>query len=242
MNDIDLIKKYVSKEKQKEAIKLLNTGYPVQYIIGNVDFYNCEIMVNENVLIPRFETEYLVDKTIKYIKKLGISVNEILEIGTGSGCISIALKKNIDGNIDAIDINNKAIKLAQENAKKNNVTINFIECDIHNFNTNKKYDLIISNPPYVPYNSSYDEKIKYEPENAIFAEDNGLYFYKIILDKIKNNLQENFLIAFEIGDKEGNDIIELVKEWLPNAYAKVEKDYNNYERYIFISNMKEIYN
>lgn len=240
MNDIELIKKYVSKENYEEAIKLLNTGYPVQYIIGNVDFYNCEIMVNENVLIPRFETEYLVDKTIKYIKDLKLSVNDILEIGTGSGCISIALRKNIESNIDAIDINDKALEIAKENATKNDVIINFVKCDIHNFNTNKKYDLIISNPPYVPFNSSYDEKIKYEPQNAIFAEDNGLYFYKVIINKIRNNLKENYLIAFEIGDKEGNDIINIVKEQLPNAYIKLEKDYNNYERYIFISNMKEI--
>lgn len=240
MNDIELIKKYVSKENYEDAIKLLNTGYPVQYIIGNVDFYNCEIMVNENVLIPRFETEYLVDKTIKYIKDLKLSVNDILEIGTGSGCISIALRKNIESNIDAIDINEKALEIAKENATKNDVIINFLKCDIHNFNTNKKYDLIISNPPYVPYNSSYDEKIKYEPENAIFAEDNGIYFYKVIINKIKNNLKENYLIAFEIGDKEGNDIIKFVKEQLPNAYIKLEKDYNNYERYIFITNIKEI--
>lgn len=240
MNDIELIKKYVSKENYEEAIKLLNTGYPVQYIIGNVDFYNCEIMVNENVLIPRFETEYLVDKTIKYIKDLKLAVNDILEIGTGSGCISIALRKNIESNIDAIDINDKALEIAKENATKNDVIINFVKCDIHNFNTNKKYDLIISNPPYVPFNSSYDEKIKYEPQNAIFAEDNGLYFYKVIINKIRNNLKENYLIAFEIGDKEGNDIKKIIKEQLPNAYIKLEKDYNNYERYIFISNMKEI--
>lgn len=242
MNDIELIKKYVLKDKQEDAIKLLNTGYPVQYIIGNVDFYNCEIMVNENVLIPRFETEYLVDKTIKYINDLKLSVNDILEIGTGSGCISIALKKNIECNIDAIDINEKAIEIAKGNATKNDVIINFIKCDIHNFNTNKKYDLIISNPPYVPYNSYYDEKIKYEPENAIFAKNNGLYFYKVILEKLKKNLEDNYLIAFEIGDKEGKNIIKIVKEQLPNAYIKLEKDFNNYERYIFISNKKEILN
>lgn len=240
MNDIELINKYVPKEKQKEALDKLNTGYPVQYIIGNVDFYNSIINVNEKVLIPRFETEYLVDKTIKYANKLFNKSNDILEIGTGSGCISIALKKNLECQIDAIDINKDAIKLAKSNSINNNVSINFIECDIHNFNSAKKYDLIISNPPYVPYNSSYDEKIKYEPENAIFAKDNGLYFYKVILEKIKNNLNDNFLIAFEIGDKEGDKIKELVKEHLPNSYILLDKDYNNYDRYIFITNKLEI--
>ena len=167
MNDIELIKKYVAIAKQEEALKLLENGYPVQYIIGNVDFYGNIINVNENVLIPRFETEYLVDKTIKYINKLNNKELDILEIGTGSGCISIALKKSLKSDIDAIDISAKAIEVAKTNAINNNVKINFLECDIHKFKSNKKYDLIISNPPYVPYNSIVDEKIKYEPQNAI---------------------------------------------------------------------------
>lgn len=241
MTDIELIKKYVSKEKLDEAIKLLETGYPVQYIIGNVEFYGNIINVNENVLIPRFETEYLVDKTIKYLKKLNINNLDILEIGTGSGCISISLKKELECSIDAIDISTSAIEVAKNNALENNVVINFIECDIDNYKSNKKYDLIISNPPYVPYDSKYDEKIKYEPANAIFAIDNGLYFYKVILEKIKNNLKNDYLVAFEIGDKEGNDIIKLSKKYLPNSYIVVEKDYNNYERYVFITNKKEIF-
>lgn len=242
MNDVELIKKYVPKENQKEAFDKLNTGYPVQYIIGNVDFYDCIIEVNENVLIPRFETEYLVDKTLKYLKKMNLKQVDILEIGTGSGCISIALKKNINSEVDAIDINKSALAIAKSNSKNNEVVINFLECDIHNFKSTKKYDLIISNPPYVPYNSNYDEKIKYEPENAIFADDNGLYFYKIIMEKIKSNLKDNYLIAFEIGDNEGNDIIKIVKEYIPNSSILVEKDYNNYDRYVFITNNLEIYN
>lgn len=236
MNDLELIKQYVPIDKQSDAIKKLNDGYPVQYIIGNVDFYGNIINVNENVLIPRFETEYLVDKTIKYLEKLNINNPDILEIGAGSGCISIALKKEIDCNIIAIDVSEKAIDVAKSNAKLNNVNIDFQVCDIHNYNFDKKYDLIISNPPYVPYNSEVDEKIKYEPENAIYAKDDGIYFYDVILKKIKNNLKDNYLISFEIGDKEGNRIKELANIYLPNSYVLVEKDYNNYERYVFISN------
>ncbi len=238
MTDEELIKKYVSKEKQKVALEKLTSSYPVQYIIGNVEFYDSIIKVNEDVLIPRFETEYLVDKTIKYITKLNITNPNILEIGTGSGCIAIALKKHLNCNIEAIDISDKAIKIAKENATINNVNINFTIKDIHEFNTNKKYDVIISNPPYVPFNSKVDEKIKYEPNNAIYAKDNGLYFYDLILKKIKNSLNTNYLIAFEIGDKEGQDITNIVKKYLPNAYVLLEKDYNNYDRYIFISSKK----
>ena len=238
MTDEDLIKKYVSKENQTESLEKLASGYPVQYIIGNVEFYDTLIKVNENVLIPRFETEYLVDKTIKYLSHLNITNPNILEIGTGSGCISIALKKHIICEIDAIDISDKAILLAKENAANNNVNINFTTKDIHKFNSNKKYDAIISNPPYVPFNSHVDKKIKYEPQNAIYAKENGLYFYDLILKKIKNNLNDNYLIAFEIGDKEGQDITNIIKKYFPNAYVLLEKDYNNYDRYIFISNNK----
>lgn len=239
MNDLELIKKYVPTEKQSSAIKKLEEGYPVQYIIGNVEFYGNIIKINENVLIPRFETEYLVQKTINYLNKLNIINPNILEVGTGSGCISIALKKEIDCNIEAIDINNEAIKIAKENAKNNDVNIDFKACDIRQFKSEEKYDLIISNPPYVPYNSEIDEKIKYEPQNAIYADNNGVYYYNIILNKIKNNLKDKYLISFEIGDKEGSLIKDIVNKYLPNSNIIIEKDYNNYERYIFISN-KEI--
>ena len=238
MDDVKLIKEYVPYEKQKKALKKLEKGYPIQYIIGNVDFYGNIINVNKHVLIPRFETEYLVYKTIKYLEQLNIKNPKTLEIGTGSGCISIALKKEIDCEIDAIDISRKALSVAKKNAKNNNVKINFKVCDIHKYKSDITYDLIISNPPYVPFNSNVSEKIKYEPQNAIYAKDNGLYFYEVILKKVINNLNKNYLIAFEIGDNEGESILKLVKKYLPNSYSLYEKDYNNYDRYLFISNKK----
>ena len=238
MSDLELIKQYVPIEKQEEALKKLNEGYPVQYIIGNVDFYGNIINVNEEVLIPRFETEYLVYKTIKYLEKLNISNPKILEIGTGSGCISIALKKEIECNIISLDISDKAIDVAISNAKLNNVDIEFIVSDINTYTTQDKFDLIISNPPYVPYNSDVDEKTKYEPQNAIFAPDNGIYFYDVILKRLSNNLKDNYLISFEIGDSEGDIIKELANKYLPNSNVLVEKDYNNHERYVFISNKR----
>lgn len=241
MNDIELIKKYVPLESQKEALEKLEKGYPVQYIIGNVEFYGNIINVSEKVLIPRFETEYLIEKTLKYFNKFNISKPNILEIGTGSGCISIALKKALDANILAIDISNEALEVAKLNALNNDVDITFLHKDIHEFETEAKYDLIISNPPYVPFNSNVDQKTKYEPQNAIFAPEDGIHFYKIILERLHNNLNKDFLIAFEIGDKEGNLIKNIVKTFMPEAYVKIEKDYNDFERYIFITNKKEIF-
>ncbi|MBQ7031981.1 MAG: peptide chain release factor N(5)-glutamine methyltransferase [Bacilli bacterium] len=241
MNDIELIKKYVPLESQKEAFEKLEKGYPVQYIIGNVEFYGNIINVSEKVLIPRFETEYLIEKALKYFNKFNISKPNILEIGTGSGCISIALKKALDANILAIDISDEALEVAKLNALNNDVDITFLHKDIHEFETEAKYDLIISNPPYVPFNSNVDQKTKYEPQNAIFAPEDGIHFYKIILERLHNNLNKDFLIAFEIGDKEGNLIKNIVKSFMPEAYVKIEKDYNDFERYIFITNKKEIF-
>ena len=125
MTDIEYLKKYY-KGNIEEAIKQLENGIPVQYIVGNVDFYGLNIKVNKDVLIPRFENEELVEKTINYISKYFDKKVDIIDLGTGSGCISIALKKNIDSNIDAVDISPDALSVAKENALNNNVDINFI--------------------------------------------------------------------------------------------------------------------
>ena len=167
---------------------------------------------------------------------MGFKKPKVLEIGTGSGCISIVLKKLIDCDITAIDISAKSIELAIHNAKKNNVEINFLKQDINSYELDRKYDVIISNPPYVAKNSKIDEKIKYEPEIAIFAPNEGLYFYDIILKKVVGHLQEEFLIAFEIGDKQGEKIKKLACLYLPGSKVKIENDLNGYERYVFITN------
>ena len=131
MTDIEYLKKYY-KGNIDDAIKLLNKNIPVQYIVGEVDFYGNIFKINNNVLIPRFETEQLVELTIEYINdKFNRNVN-ILDIGTGSGCIAITLKKNIDCNVDAVDISLEAIKVAKDNAKLNNVDINIFKSDILN--------------------------------------------------------------------------------------------------------------
>ena len=234
--DIKLIEKYIPEKKQKKALKKLQKGYPVQYIIGNVDFFGIEIDVNKNVLIPRFETEGLVDKLTKLIKQYSFNNPNILDIGTGSGCISIYLKKNLECNITAIDKSKKAINLAKKNALKTNVIINFIHTSIEKYINDVKYDIIVSNPPYVSYSESVDEKIKYEPKLAIFSKNNGLYFYKIILQKSIRFLNKKNIIAFEIGQSQGESIKSMALKYYPNAIIKIEKDLNNKDRYIFIIN------
>lgn len=135
------------QENLEEAQKKLEEDYPIQYLIGHVDFYNCKIKVNENVLIPRYETEYLVEKTIKLLKTKNLKTG--IDLCTGSGAIAIALKKNLNIKIDACDISNLALKIAQENAQKNNTNIFFFKKNILTEEIEGKYDFIISNPPYI---------------------------------------------------------------------------------------------
>ena len=234
--DIKLIKNYVPEKKQKKALKKLKKGYPVQYIIGNVDFLGIEIDVNKNVLIPRFETEGLVDKLTKLIKQYNFNNPNILDIGTGSGCISIYLKKNLECNLTAIDKSRKAINLAKKNALKTNVAINYINTSIEKYITDVKYDIIVSNPPYVSYSEPVDEKIKFEPKIAIFSKNNGLYFYDIILQKSVNLLNKKNIIAFEIGQSQGENIKKIAKKYYPNSIVLIEQDLSNKDRYVFIIN------
>ena len=125
-NDIEYLKKYLDGNNLEEGIKKLESGVPVQYIVGHVDFYGNILKVNENVLIPRFETELLVEKTINYIKQYFNKKVSIVDLGTGSGCIAITLKKELECEVDAVDISINALNVARDNAKENNISINFI--------------------------------------------------------------------------------------------------------------------
>ncbi len=235
MTDIEYLKKYFTGDLD-EAIKRLNNGEAIQYIIGNVDFYGNTIKVNKNVLIPRFETEELCFRTINYIKKYFKNTVNILEIGTGSGCISIALKKNLDSHITALDISRDALNIAKENALLNNVSISFLQSDLFN-NVNGKFDVIISNPPYISYEENIMDVVKNnEPHLALYAPDNGLYFYKKILKEALSYLNERFLIAFETGFMQADDIKKEVLKYFPNARISAEKDLQGKDRYIFIFN------
>ena len=237
-SDYDYLKKYLDSDKLEAGIELLKQGISPQYIIGNVSFYGNIINVNKNVLIPRFETELLVEKTIKYCRKMfNDSKINILDIGTGSGCISITLKKELDCNVVGVDISNDALEVARENALINELNINFICSDIFS-NVNDKFDVIISNPPYISYDEEIEDIVKNnEPHLALYADDNGLYFYDKILRECSNYLNDKFLIAFEIGYKQGEDIKNLAYKYLDNINVSVEKDYSGKDRFVFIYNI-----
>lgn len=217
----------------EEVLDKLEAHYPVQYLIGNVEFLNTIIHVDERVLIPRFETELLVEKTIQKLKKMKLENPNILELGTGSGCISIALKKNIDCRVSAVDISEDAIQVARENATLNKVSIDFKVQDMLNINY-EGYDLIISNPPYVSETEPVGKETQYEPQNALFAKEKGLFFYQEIIKKISELSTKPKLIAFEIGMTQGNELLEFSKKHLSTMTSSIEKDLTGRDRYLFI--------
>jgi len=236
MTDEEYIRKYLHPEDNlEEALERLKNGEPVQYIVGDTNFYGNIIKVNKDVLIPRPETEELVEKTSEYIKKYLDESIDILDIGTGSGCIPITLKKLFpEANLTGIDISEKALKIAEENKLINNVSITFLQSDIFS-NVKGKYDVIISNPPYIREDEEIMDIVKNnEPHLALYAKDNGLYFYKEILKKANKYLKEKFIISFEIGEEQGVDITKLAKEYFPNAEVLLEQDLRHFDRFIFI--------
>ena len=235
MNDIEYLKKYLDSDKLDEGIKRLEQGEPVQYILGNVNFYGNIFKVNKNVLIPRFETEELIEKTLKRITNKSDKLR-IVDLGTGSGCIAITIKKELPNSIvDAVDISSDALEVAKDNAKLNNVEINFYQGNMLEPLTNK-YDLIISNPPYIDRNEPIMDIVKNnEPELALYADNNGLYYYEYILKNTINYLNDNYIIAFEIGYKQGQKLIELCNKYLPNSKIIIEKDLSGKDRFAFIT-------
>jgi len=206
LKDIDYLKKYLEPSLYEDGLKKLKEGIPVQYIVGNVDFYGNIFKVNKNVLIPRFETEQLVYETYQRIKDKN-NLN-IVDLGTGSGCIAITLSKLLGYEIDAVDISKEALEVAKENNSLNNTKVNFYLGDMLK-PLNKKYDVIISNPPYIAYDEEIMDIVKNnEPHLALYADNNGLACYEKILSNCKNYLNENAIIAFEIGASQAKDITD----------------------------------
>ena len=239
MNDIEYLRKYLKDKDLDTALKELESGIPVQYIVGNTNFYGYDFKVNRNTLIPRFETELLVEKTYNYIKKYFNRDNiKILDIGTGSGCIAITLNKLLNScDITGIDISSEALEVAKENNISNNTNVKFIESDIFS-NVSDKYDVIISNPPYISYDDIevMDIVKNNEPHLALYAKDNGLYFYDKIIKDSSKYLNDKFIMAFEIGYKQGKDITKIVNKYYKDINMSVEKDYSGRDRFVFIWN------
>lgn len=233
MSEEEYLKKYLHREHVEEELERVRKGEALQYVVGNVDFYGLPFLVNPNVLIPRWETEELVDRTLKLLKEHFLNPS-ILDIGTGSGCIAITLSKKLKCIVDACDISREALQVALKNKEMNQANVTFIESDIFS-NIEKKYDCIVSNPPYIAFDEEIMEVVKNnEPHLALYAKENGLYFYKEILKNAQRFIKEKYLLAFEIGASQKEAIVSLATSLYVGAQIWCEKDLNGFDRYIFI--------
>ena len=235
MSDLEYLKKYGNPEKFSQDVKRLERGEPVQYIVGNVDFYGNLIEVTPDVLIPRFETEELIYRVVSYYQRMNQAPKRILDLGTGSDCIAITLKKLYpDAEVTAVDLSADALKVAKRNGRLNEVEIDWVEGNFLE-PVKGKYDLIISNPPYIDPEEPIDEKVeKYEPALALYADHHGLSCYEHILKHIEKYTEDNSLIVFEIGYLQKKSLMNLVKEHFPNKIVWCEKDLSGKDRFLWI--------
>lgn len=220
----------------KESLKALNENRPIQYVIGHVNFYGLKFKVNENVLIPRFETEELVENIKNYLEKKNITNPKILDLGCGSGVIGLTLKSFFkDADITLTDISDEALQVARENASNLNLDVNFIKSDWFSNVKVDKYDVIVSNPPYIKTDEEIEEIVKNnEPALALYGGVDGLDCYRKILKDINKYLKDDYLIAFEIGYLEGRDLKELIKDTIPNSKVTIKKDLSDKDRMLFV--------
>ena len=230
MNDIDILKEYFSGEKLDKALEEYENGMPAAYIIGEWEFFGDRYILNNECLIPRCDTERVVEKVIE-------SLNDgfvYADLCTGSGCIAISsLKRTKNTVCTAVDVSKKAIEAATQNAEINGVSdrIEFLCADIFSLPlAGKKFDLIVSNPPYIPSSDvlQLDEYVAKEPRIALDGGESGMDFYNFIVANYKNNLKENGVFIFEIGYDQEEKIKECAAK--NNFSCMVFKDYSGNPR------------
>lgn len=207
-----------------------------QYITGKAYFRDLELAVDERVLIPRPETEELVDLVLKENSKADL---QILDIGTGSGAIAISLKNaRPDWHVTASDISSEALQLAKENSERNQASLDFIESDVFN-QISGKFDVIISNPPYIAYDDEDEVGVNVlasEPHLALFADEDGFAIYRRIIEGASSHLTENGKLYFEIGYKQGDGMSRLLAQHFPEKRVRVLQDIFGKDRMVVMDN------
>lgn len=238
INELDKKELIKLNKWNKLTMSLLEKDYPVQYIIGYVDFYGLKINVNEFTLIPRYETEYLIELTLKELKKMNLANPKILDLCTGSGAIGLTLKSLLPSSeVTLSDISKDALMVANKNKNELNLDVNIIESDLFK-NIQGKFDIIISNPPYVMTNEPLPKDVLYEPHLALYSGPKGIDHIEEIFKNIKSHLNNKYLIALEINEKSETDIINLIKTYFEkNINYKFMKDLAGKTRYLFITNV-----
>lgn len=238
INELDKKELIKLNKWNKLTMSLLEKDYPVQYIIGYVDFYGLKINVNEFTLIPRYETEYLIELTLKELKQMNLANPKILDLCTGSGAIGLTLKSLLPSSeVTLSDISKDALMVANKNKNELNLDVNIIESDLFK-NIQGKFDIIISNPPYVMTNETLPKDVLYEPHLALYSGPKGIDHIEEIFKNIKSHLNNKYLIALEINEKSEPDITNLIKTYFEkNINYKFMKDLAGKTRYLFITNV-----
>ncbi|OCA74184.1 peptide chain release factor N(5)-glutamine methyltransferase [Chryseobacterium arthrosphaerae] len=225
-----------NEEKFSHIISELKTGRPYLQILGETEFYGMKFFVDENVLIPRPETEELLEIAIREIKKVQSSqVLKILDIGTGSGVIPLVLKKYFpEAEVSSIDFSEKALKTAKKNADYHQLSVNFIHADYLHFELQEKYDIIISNPPYIGIEEEIeiaDSVKEFEPKMALFSPTaDSLIFYRKIAEDAREHLNDSGLLFLEINQKLGPETLKLYQDF---SDAQLLKDLSENDRFIY---------
>ena len=218
--------KEIDKQQQWQYfvnIEKLTKGVPLQHITHRQEFMKMDFFVDENVLIPRPDTEILVEEVIKIAQKYNSP--RILDLCTGSGAIAISLKKFVpNADITAVDISEKALEIAKKNAEKLEAKINFVKSDLFDKLDNRKFDIIVSNPPYIRKDEikKLSEEVQKEPKIALDGGEDGLDFYRIITEQAINYLKTGSFLCFEIGYNQKNDVIKIIEDEqnYKNTYCK----------------------
>ncbi len=225
----------------KSSLEALKENKPIQYVIGNVNFYGLKFIVNKNVLIPRFETEELVEQVVEYARDFNKDKIKILDLGCGSGAIGLTLKSILkDSEVTLVDISKEALEVAKLNANNLNLDVTFIESDWLSNVELDKYDIVVSNPPYIKTDEEIEEIVKdNEPSLALYGGIDGLDCYRKILANIKPYLNDKFLIAFEIGESQKEEIYDIVNKYLYDVEITCKKDLYGRNRMIFVRNKND---